>query len=236
MDADKLWKLLDSVQAQVRVFDTKAQIVIAVNGVLAGFFGSQTSKMAELIGQRPGSIWSILLVGAGVVCIGLVLSSLLLAVNTVHPRLHVNQPNSRLFFAHIFDEFGRDYSRAASVLTSLTVEEVNADLSNQILANSIVCCAKAKRFKYALFAMSGAIIVWVFVLFIQFAGQQALVGTAATPQPAWINSDARPSVQNFYSCPLGKQPPWSEGGAVELHGVRQHRKTGEPTGPRFPAN
>jgi hypothetical protein len=80
MDADKLWKLLDSVQTQIRVFDTKAQIVIAVNGVLAGFFGSQTSKMAELIAQRPGSIWSILLVGSGVVCIGLVLASLLLAV------------------------------------------------------------------------------------------------------------------------------------------------------------
>jgi hypothetical protein len=223
------------VQAQIRVFDTKAQIVIAVNGVLAGFFGSQTSKMAELIGQRPGSIWSILLVGAGVVCIGLVLSSLLLAVNTVHPRLHVDQPNSRLFFAHIFDEFGRDYSRAASVLTSLTGEELNADVSNQILANSIVCSAKAKRFKYALFAMSGAIIVWVFVLFIQFGGQEALVGTAPTPQPAWLNSE-RPSVQNFYSCPPGEPTQEIGGGSVQLHGLRQHRKREEPAAPRFPAN
>jgi hypothetical protein len=174
MDSDKLWKLLDSVQAQIRVFDTKAQIVIAIDGVLAGFFGTQTAKMAELIGQRPGSIWSVLLLVFGAGCIALLLSSLLLAVNTVHPRLHLGQPNSRLFFVHIFHEFKRDYARAGEVLTSLPVEELSADLANQILANSIVCCTKAKRFKHALYAMSAAVIVWIVVLFVQFAVQERI--------------------------------------------------------------
>jgi len=101
MDADKLWKLLDSVQAQIRVFDTKAQIVIAIDGVLAGFFGTQIAKMAEAIGQQHGSTWHVLLGVFDVASLILLVSSLLLAVNTVHPRLHLDQPNSRLFFAHI---------------------------------------------------------------------------------------------------------------------------------------
>lgn len=201
--------MLDSVQAQIRVFDTKAQIVIAIDGVLAGFFGTQTAKMAELVGQRPGSTWSILLVVFGAGCIALLLSSLLLAVSTVHPRLHLDQPNSRLFFAHIFQEFNRDYSRTGEVLTSLTVEELNADLASQILVNSIICCTKAKRFKHALYAMSAAVIIWTFVLAMQFARQEEVVtGVAPDSQSLStpVKADAHPTVQNVYFC----QPwePW----------------------------
>jgi Pycsar effector protein len=203
MDSDKLWKLLDSVQAQIRVFDTKAQIVIAVDGVLAGFFGTQTSKMAELIGQQPSSIFSILLIVFGVGCIGFVLYSLLFAVATVHPRLHLDQPNSRLFFVHIAQEFKRDYSRAGDVLMGLTLDELSVDLAHQILVNSIICCTKAKRFKHALLAMSAAVIVWVLVLFMQFARQEeAVLGIAPVPQSRSMpnNADTRPTVQNLYFC------------------------------------
>jgi Family of unknown function (DUF5706) len=201
MDCDKLWKVLDSVQAQIRVFDTKAQIVIAIDGVLAGFFGTQTVKMAELIGQRPGSIWSILLVAFAVGCIALLLSSLLLAVNTVHPRLHLDQPNSRLFFAHIFQEFKRDYSRAGEVLTSLTVDELGADLANQILVNSIICCTKAKRFKHALYAMSAAVIVWILVLFMQFARQEEVVLGVAPPLAIAIRANQDSAANGVEKCP-----------------------------------
>src|SRR6267154_3252286 len=142
MDSDKLWKLLDSVQAQIRVFDTKAQIVIAIDGVLAAFFGTQTSKMAELIGQQPNSTFSVFLIVFAVGCIGFLVYSLLFAVATVHPRLHLDQPNSRLFFIHIAQEFKRDYSRAGEVLTSLTPDQLSADLAHQILVNSIICCTK----------------------------------------------------------------------------------------------
>jgi len=204
MDSDKLWKLLDSVQAQIRVFDTKAQIVIAIDGVLAGFFGTQTAKMAELIGQQPSSIFSVFLIVFGVGCIGFLLYSLMFAVATIHPRLHLDQPHSRLFFVHISQEFKRDYSRAAEVLTSLTPEELSADLAHQILVNSIICCTKAKRFKHALLAMSAAVIVWVLVLFMQFARQEeAVVSITPVSQSRSMSnsSDARPTVQNLYFCP-----------------------------------
>lgn len=208
MDADKLWKVLDSVQAQVRVFDTKAQIVIAIDGVLAGFFGTQTAKMAELIGQQPGSTLYILLGVFDALCLVLLLCSLLLAVNTVHPRLHLDQPNSRLFFAHISQEFKRDYSRAGAVLTSLTMEELGADLSSQILVNSIICCTKAKRFKHALYAMSAAVVIWILVLYLQFITG---VASGSQSQSAPIKADVRPTVQNVYFCQPQEPGPGTAG-------------------------
>src|SRR5271166_1312098 len=129
MDVDKLWKVLDSVQAQIRVFDAKAQIVIAIDGVLAGFFGAQTVKIAELLALQPSSAisWSLILIGAA--CLVALASSVMFAVFTVHPRLHLNQPHSRVFFAHLYGEFGRDYTKARQALTSVSDEDLSADLA-----------------------------------------------------------------------------------------------------------
>jgi hypothetical protein len=197
MDTDKLWKLLDSVQAQIRVFDTKAQIVIAIDGVLAGYFGTQITRMAELIGQQPGSILHTFLGVFDALCIVLLLSSLLLAITTVHPRLHLEQPNSRLFFVHISQEFKRDYTRAGKVLTSLTVDELDADLASQILVNSIICCTKAKRFKHALYAMSSALVIWILVLYIQLITG---ITTVSQLSPAQTKENLGSTTQNVYFC------------------------------------
>jgi hypothetical protein len=51
MDRDEVWKLLDAVQSQIRVFDTKAQVALAIDSALAGFLGSQILKTAELGGR-----------------------------------------------------------------------------------------------------------------------------------------------------------------------------------------
>lgn len=174
MDVDKLWKVLDSVQAQIRVFDAKAQIVIAIDGVLAGFFGSQTVKIAELLALQPSSAisWPLMLIGA--TCLVALASSVMFAVFTVHPRLHLNQPHSRLFFAHLYNEFGRDYAKARQALTSVSDEDLSADLANQILATSAICSKKSQRFKYGLFTMGGAVLLWIATLFFQFVAEHRI--------------------------------------------------------------
>lgn len=207
MDLDRLWKVLDSVQAQIRVFDAKAQIVIAIDGVLAGFFGSQTIKIAELLASQHGTASSVCLVTTLFLCIGLLVISLMLAVSTVHPRLHLDQPHSRLFFAHICSEFKRDYVRAGQVLSSISNDELSADLASQILANSIICETKAKRFKHALLSMSGAVLVWIAILFFQFIVQEEAVLRAHQPdsnpkvgQTLGSRTGEVPAVQNNYFC------------------------------------
>jgi Family of unknown function (DUF5706) len=185
MDVDRLWKVLDSVQAQIRVFDAKAQIVIAIDGVLAGFFGSQTVKIAELLALQPFSVisWSLMLIGAA--CLVALASSMMFAVFTVHPRLHLNQPPSRIFFAHLYEEFGRDYAKARDALTSVSDEHLSADIANQVLATSIICSTKAHRFKYGLFTMCGAVLLWIAILFCQFIAQHKITASVAA---VWCDS------------------------------------------------
>lgn len=204
MDTDKLWKVLDSVQAHIRVFDAKAQIVIAVDGVLAGFFGSQTVKIAELIAQlRPASALSVTLAVAAVACIVALGSSLMLAVFTVYPRLHLKQPDSRIFFAHICREFGQDYAKGASAFASMNEEVLASDLSNQIVANSIICSAKAERFRNGLLLMACAVLLWIFTLCFQFAVQHEVTRSASATAPCSLAAGATtepqvPTVQNVY--------------------------------------
>jgi hypothetical protein len=204
MESDKLWKILDSVQAHIRVFDAKAQIVIAVDGVLAGFFGSQTVKIAELIAlQRPPSALSLTLAVVGVTCVVALGSSLMFAVFTVYPRLHLKQPDSRIFFAHICRQFGRDYAKGAAAFASLNEEELAADLSNQIVANSIICSTKAQRFRNGLLLMSSAVLLWIVTLFFQFAVQHSVTRSASPAPPCSITAGTTaerqaPAVQNVY--------------------------------------
>jgi hypothetical protein len=195
MDVDKLWKVLDSVQGQIRVFDAKAQIVIAIDGVLAGFFGSQTVKIAELLALQPSSAisWSLILIGAA--CLVALASSVMFAVFTVHPRLHLNQPHSRLFFAHLYTEFGRDYAKAREALTSVSDEDLSADLANQILATSVICSKKSHRFKYALFTMCGAVLLWIATLFFQFIAQHRITASAAIGAVRYANVTAGANLQ-----------------------------------------
>ena len=81
------------------------------------------------------------------------------------------------------------------------MDELAADLANQILVNSMICCTKAKRFKHALYVMSAAVIIWTIVLFMQFARQEEVViGIAPATQSLSvpIKADALPTVQNVY--------------------------------------
>jgi hypothetical protein len=198
MNADRLWKILDSVQAHVRVFDAKAQIVIAIDGILAGFFGSQTVKLVELLGQLPNSILPVVLVATGVTCLVALGASLLYAVTTVHARLQLKQPNSRIFFAHICQEFGRNYEKARQAFSSADDDELVADVSNQILANSIICSAKAERFRKSLFLMSFAVLFWLATLVVQGLVQHQISVSLATPTRASDMGLHVPAIQNVY--------------------------------------
>jgi hypothetical protein len=167
MNADRLWKILDAIQGQIRAFDTKAQIVIGINGILAGFFGASAGKLGETFAAAAGTWLSPWIIVFAVLTLLFMLGSILIAVFTIHPRLHLNQPQSRIFFAHISNEFGADYPRMRQSYECLTEHEHQADLENQILTVSTICCKKARLFKYALFSMAIALIAWVGMLGMQ---------------------------------------------------------------------
>jgi hypothetical protein len=96
------------------------------------------------------------------------MASLTTAVLTIHPRLKLEQPASRIFFGHINDEFGDNYSRAAEVLIEMTDGELDRDVAAQILATSRICARKAYLFRYALTFLGAAIALWALSLPFSF--------------------------------------------------------------------
>jgi hypothetical protein len=174
MNADRLWKILDAIQAQIRSFDTKAQIALGINGILAGFFGANTGKLGESWIHASSTYSARLLIALAILTLLLMSISVMFAVFTIHPRLHLKQPNSHIFFAHISNVFGNDYEQLRKTFNCITESEHIADLENQILAVSIICSKKAQLFKYALFTMAVGLWLWVATLGIQFRVAQRI--------------------------------------------------------------
>lgn len=171
MTCDRLWKVLDGIQSQIRAYDAKAQILIAIDGIIAGFLGSNVGKIADAVKNGRSSLSSIL-VAAGALALIFLVVSLTHAVLTVQPHVRLNQPASSIFFLHIANGFESEYAKARDTLVGMTDVAHAEDLGNQILATSLICRTKAKRFDIALFSMCAALIAWVAMLVVQFVIEQ----------------------------------------------------------------
>lgn len=144
MTFDQMALFLESMKGQIRAFDTKAQVLLGVNGLLFGFITAEGAKAAEYgaAGLRVRFIF---------VCIALALAfgtsciSTFYALFVINPQLHLNQPPSKLFFCHLAADYGRDYKRAATDLASLGEQEGCLDLGGQIQVNALICDVKSTR-------------------------------------------------------------------------------------------
>ncbi len=159
MELDNLWRLLDSVQEQIRAFDVKAQVAVGINGVLIGFLISQLMKDAELGGHNfhLRLLAALGLTGASILAS---VAAVIVGVRVIHPQLHLRQPSSMIFFCHIANECGRDFARGGLNLSTLTDEEISLDVANQVAVNSYICDVKAKRCRFALLATAGAFLLY----------------------------------------------------------------------------
>jgi hypothetical protein len=172
MLVEQLWKVLDGVQSQIRAYDSKAQIVIGIDGGLAGFLATQISTIATAAVAVWPQAKAVALVLSVVACLVLLAISLGYATFTVYPRLKLNQPSSLVFFDHIAKAFNHNYAKARESYANRTEEEHRDDLSSQILANSIVSSRKAARFHIALIMMWCALFCWFASIVLLFNVQR----------------------------------------------------------------
>ena len=161
MTSDRLWTILEGIQSHIRAFDSKAQIIIGIDGGIAGFLTNQLLKSGEAWKQSNTCISGVLCIELQSAALFATVVSLGFAVFTIHPRLRLNQPHSRTFFAHIAEEFGNDYANAAKTFVGMTDDDLDEDIAAQILANSKICARKATLFKYTLFLAAAAIVLWI---------------------------------------------------------------------------
>jgi hypothetical protein len=149
MEQEQLWKLLDSIQSQIRSFDTKAQVALGIDGFLAGLLGTQIVKTTEYAAAGMHIRFYIAL-SFSVISPVAVAYSFFWGLRTIHPQLHLKQPKSHFFFCHLVELYARNYNRAAEGLKTLSGEVVIHEIGTQIMANSVICDVKATRCRRAL--------------------------------------------------------------------------------------
>jgi hypothetical protein len=160
MNIDQLWKLLDSIQAQIRTFDTKAQVSLGLDSLLAGLLGAQLAKGFEFAKWHFGYILAGLL-AISLLSIGSLLASALFAIFTIVPRLHLDQPKSHFFFCHLVELYGRRFHAAENSLIALNDEQMLHQLASQIQTTAIICDVKASRSLRSFQFMAASLILYV---------------------------------------------------------------------------
>lgn len=164
---DRLWKILDGIQAQIRAYDAKAQIVIGIDGIVAGFLGAQGTNLAKATTSFWPAVSSGMLIMASLSSLLALGYSFYFAMRTIYPMREFGQPMSLLFFGHIGKRFGTNFEAGRTVYVSLADESLRDDLSNQIVAVAHICNKKAGRFNRSLTAMATGLALWAATLTLQ---------------------------------------------------------------------
>jgi hypothetical protein len=160
MNIEQLSRQLDSVQGHIRAFDSKAQVVLGIDGVLAGFIAAQFSAGLDMASWHlyPLSICFIVFCGMALVSL---LISVYWAVAAVFPRLKIGQPKSHFFFLHLVELYKDDFNKAGKALIDLSEEDQLHQLASQVHANAIIASAKASRSNKAILFMTTALLIFI---------------------------------------------------------------------------
>ena len=207
MTFERLWSLLESIQAQIRAFDTKAQVAIGVNGVLIGFATSEVAKAAEYSasGMFYGFLFTCISAGASL-CASL--TAIGFSIYVIHPQIELKQPRSHFFFCHIVEKYGRDFGKAARAIKELSEEEELDEIGSQVVSNSIVCDVKGKRCKPAI-VLTGCALALYALSVIPYSNMAFGHSTiAAREQPRMTSAAPLPTAPTVPEVPKPAFPIW----------------------------
>ncbi len=152
---ENLWKTYEAINELVRFADTKATAILAVNGVIAGFYFSNIGTLQAILLQKPTTLAPLLMVA------GFLLISSGFSAYCIVPRLKVNKSKCLVLFCDIADFSSADeYEKA--IQNEMTDDKVEKYLVDQIWATS-----KIATTKYS--AVTTSIIIFVALLFASIA-------------------------------------------------------------------
>lgn len=181
MEANQLWKIFDSIQAQIRAFDSKAQFTIGICGIAVGLQIAQALKSLEKYHGWPVLVFIHVL--ASIVSLTLVAKAGWHAISVVAPRVEFDQPESHIFYAHLVRKYGYCYGEATKALTQMPDDQLRDELAGQIQANAILCNIKSDQSLKSMKWMKLALIAYGLSLVV-FLGGSLCERTASTHGPA----------------------------------------------------
>jgi hypothetical protein len=152
-DTDNLWKIYDNISELVRFSDAKATVILATNGVIAGFYFSNIVALKDILTDRPIAFIPL------EVAIFFVFVSALWSAHCLFPRLKTEKECDVIFFSDIVKKhkIPTDYEKAIREAFSNDNAILNSQLSCQIWQVSKVAQCKYDAVKESIGFLAVAI-------------------------------------------------------------------------------
>ncbi|MBN1313337.1 MAG: hypothetical protein JXB30_18165 [Anaerolineae bacterium] len=152
-------QLFEHMQGQINFADTKAQLTLAADALLAAAITPLSQEvMAGLLGSSVSPLSRITgLLGVGMFVALLV--SVYFSLVVARPVLHVFGASSSLFyFGNIIQHSEADFIKA---FLSLTDDEIRAALLVQVYARSKIVWRKFRAIRHSLSFLVIALVLWI---------------------------------------------------------------------------
>jgi hypothetical protein len=153
---ENLWKTYEAINEFIRFADTKATAIMAIDGVIAGFFFSNIGTIQTILKVKPIALIPLLMVA------GFIMLSLGFSAYCVIPRLKMNKSKCLIFFCDISEYRSAEAYRKA-IENEMSGDKIEGHLTDQIWANSRI----AKR-KYTAITISVIIFVALIITSLAF--------------------------------------------------------------------
>ena len=132
---ENLWKTYEAINEMIRFADSKATAILAVNGVIAGFFFSNIGAIQAILEQKPVTLMPLLM------ATGFILISSIFSAYCIAPRLKMNKSKCLIFFCDIAS-YSTAEAYAKAIENEMSDDKIVKHLTDQIWANSKIAVKK----------------------------------------------------------------------------------------------
>jgi hypothetical protein len=160
-ETENLWKTYDAIQELIRFADTKATAILAISGVIAGFYFSNIAAIQNIIQQK-----SISIIPLAIATILLLFTSALSAY-CIAPRLKMNKNHCLIFFCDIANyKSANEYEKALS--DKMKDEQIKKQLTDQVWANSKIATKKYRVVNTTVLLFVASIVSSILFIFLGY--------------------------------------------------------------------
>lgn len=154
---ETLWRTHESIHSWIHSTNTKAEIILGVNGIITSvFLTSDLEALKTYITGHPLIYIPLMLSTLSTI------ASIIYSILCINPRLEVGAPQSLIYFSHIAQRFSHAPSYENAIRESLIDDnELLHDLASQVWANAKVATAKFYYVTWAIRALVVTIILGI---------------------------------------------------------------------------
>ncbi len=153
-------KSLDRISQWIITSDAKAGFILAFHAAFIAFLSTKSGDLKRIITMQPLSWYQFLVTFLFIVFAYLVIKSIYHAIKSLNPDIAVREA-SVFFFGSIA---GMGITKFKKSFTSMSEEDVEEELNNQVFINSQIAVAKFTNVRSSINNLLLAFFAWVILL------------------------------------------------------------------------